>query len=272
MSETFAQESTPSRHGRAAVALKALRFAGLVLLATVLLPTVPLLGSRRAHRIVRWWHGRALRVLGVQLTIDGKAPAQPMLIVANHCSWLDIIVLGHAFDAAFVSKAEIDGWPLVGRFARAAGTLFLARGAGQTGETTRRILAVLDSGRSVLFFPEGTTTVSPMPQRFHARLFAAAIEGGYPVLPVGLHYRDESTPADRHHTTIPWVDGAPLWPNFRNLFRLRRVEAALRPCEPIDPHGRDRRALAAASEQAISRRQATADAQPRGGPQPGSAA
>ncbi|ROO36768.1 lysophospholipid acyltransferase family protein [Salinisphaera orenii] len=248
--------------GRVGLYLKSLRLIGLLLLGIVLLPMVPLIGKRSWH-LVRWWHGRMLRVLNVRLDIDGVVPSRPTLIVANHCSWLDIVVLGHAFNASFVSKAEISGWPLVGSFARAAGTLFLARGAGRTSETSARIRSVLESGRSVLFFPEGTTTTDPQPRRFHARLFAAAIDGGYPVTPVALRYCDETTPADMHHALAPWVNEAALWPHFRDLFRLREIRAEVRLCAPVDPRGYDRRSLAEACQLAVSHRQAMAAARAR---------
>ena len=239
--------------------LKAARLIGLLLLGIVLLPCVPLIG-KRSWKLVRWWHGRMLRVLHVGLEIDGELPAGPVLIVANHCSWLDILVLGWAFNTAFVSKAEVGKWPIVGSFARAGGTLFLSRGAGKTGETSARIREVLDNGRSVLFFPEGTTTCDPSPQRFHARLFAAAIDGGYSVLPVGLRYCDDTTPPGMHHALAPWVNEAPLGPHFKDLFRLRGITAQLRICAPINPRGYDRRSLAEAARTAVAHRQAVATA------------
>lgn len=264
-----ASMTTHARHsdtrpfaGRIALWIKGLRLVCHLLLGAVLAPCVPLLGHR-SFRLVRWWHGRMLRILNVKLQIEGERPTEPVLIAANHCSWLDIVVLGHAFDAAFISKAEVDGWPLVGSFARASGTLFLARGTGRTRETTEQILSVLQSGRSALLFPEGTTTRDTQPKRFYARLFAGAIEGGYPVLPVAVRYCDDHTPAGMHHALAPWVNESQLWPHFRDLFRLRGLTAQLRLCAPIDSRGYDRRSLAEASRIAISHRQAMAAAQQR---------
>ena len=97
-----------------------------------------------------------------------------------------------------------------------------------------------------------------MPRRFHARLFAAAIEGEYPVLPVALRYCDDTTPADMHHALAPWVNEAALWPHFRDLFRVHDMRAQVRLCAPIDPRGYDRRSLAEASYLAISHRQSMA--------------
>jgi len=243
--------------GRLGIGLKALRFAGVLVVGTFLLPAVPILGRRSKH-LVNWWLGRMLSALNVRLDIDGTPPVGAALVVANHCSWLDILVLGRIFNTAFVSKAEIGGWPLVGSFARAGGTVFIHRGSGNTAETSAQIRSHLDAGRSVLFFPEGTTTPDPAPRRFHARLFAAAIDGGYPVLPVSLRYCDATTPPGMHHALAPWVNEAAIWPHFRDLFKLRGMRAEIRICAPIDPRGYDRRSLAEASEKAVSHRQSMA--------------
>lgn len=246
--------------GRVGLGLKAVRFVGVLLLGVLLLPAVPLLGRRSKH-LVNWWLGRMLNALHVRVHIDGTPPSGSALVVANHCSWLDILVLGRVFNTAFVSKAEISGWPLVGSFARAGGTVFIQRGSGKTGETSAQIRSHLDTGRSVLFFPEGTTTPEPKPQRFHARLFAAAIDGSYPVLPVGLRYSDDTTPPGMHHALAPWVNEAPIGPHFRDLFKLREIHAEVRVCAPIDPRGYDRRSLAEASQQAVAHRQSVAASQ-----------
>lgn len=246
--------------GRIGITLKALRFAGVLLLGTILLPVVPIAGRYSKH-IINWWLGRMINALDIRVDIDGTPPAGAALVVANHCSWLDILVLGRVFNTAFVSKAEISGWPLIGSFARAGGTVFIHRGSGKTGETSAQIRRQLDGGRSVLFFPEGTTTPDPNPQRFHARLFAAAIDGSYPVLPVSLRYCDATTPPGMHHALAPWVNEAALWPHFRDLFKLREMRAEIRICAPIDPRGYDRRSLAEASQQAVAHRQSMAASQ-----------
>ncbi|WP_423823253.1 lysophospholipid acyltransferase family protein [Salinisphaera sp. SPP-AMP-43] len=243
--------------GRVALGFKAVRFACVLLLGVLLLPAVPLLG-RRSKYLINWWLGRMLNALHVRVDIDGNVPSGPMLVVANHCSWLDILVLGRVFNTAFVSKAEVGRWPLVGSFARAGGTLFLDRGQGKTGETSTSIQDMLASGRSVLFFPEGTTTPDPNPRRFHARLFAAAIDGGYNVLPVSLRYCDDTTPPGMHHALAPWVNEAALWPHFRDLFKLREIHAEIRVCAALDPRGYDRRSLAEAARMAVAHRQAVA--------------
>ena len=82
--------------------------------------------GRRAR--VRWWSAKMLRLLGLRLEVQGTFKPGGKMLVANHVSWLDILVV-HAVcpEARFVSKAEVRHWPLVGRLVGAAGTLYIER-------------------------------------------------------------------------------------------------------------------------------------------------
>lgn len=210
------------------------------------------LAGRRAGRLAAWWYRRFLRLMGVRLRIHGTPPATGALGVANHVSWLDIIVLGSLVDAAFVSKTEVGNWPLVGRFARHTGAVFLPRGAYRTGEAGERLHEAMAEGRCVVLFPEATTNADLAPSRFHGRLFAPAIDGGYPVQPIAVHYLPPAgTVETSHHPYVPWVGNADLMGHFLTLFRLEGLEVAVTFCEPHHGHGRDRRGLAEDSRRAI---------------------
>lgn len=237
--------------------LRAARFAWLVLISVLLIPFVPLMG-RRAPAVVRWWYRRMLHMLDVEVCVHGEVPQQAALIVTNHSTWMDIFVLGHVFDTVFISKAEVGQWPIVGVYARTVGTLFLARGAHRTEDTRQQIRSTFEHNRSVVLFPEGTTSRTPVPTRFHARLFSAALDGSHPVLPVALRYSDADTPPGAHHPSVPWVD-APVLANFRQVFRLRGLRVDVAICPLIESEGHDRRSLARASLEAI-RQKATPSA------------
>lgn len=217
----------------------------------MVLAILPFTG-RRAGQLASWWYRRFLRLLGVSVRVIGEPPRHGALGVSNHVSWLDIIVLGALTDAAFVSKTEVGGWPLVGRFARHTGTVFLSRGAFRTDEAGRKLHASMTAGRCVILFPEATTNAALMPDRFHARLFAPAIEGNHPVQPIAVHYRpEEARPETGHHALVPWVDDADLVTHFFGLFRLPRLDVTVTFCTPRQAAGRDRRGLAEDSRQAI---------------------
>ncbi|MDN5939120.1 MAG: 1-acyl-sn-glycerol-3-phosphate acyltransferase, partial [Salinisphaera sp.] len=165
---------TTARLGTFGLAVKWLRLGLHILAGLGVLVCLPLAGSR-AGRLAAWWYRRLLVVLGIAICLEGELPDRGCLAVANHVSWLDIIVLGSLLDAAFLSKSEIGGWPLVGRFARYTGTVFLTRGAGATRQVIGEMAGALRDNRSVVLFPEATTGRELAPARFHPRLFAAAV-------------------------------------------------------------------------------------------------
>lgn len=226
---------------------------------------LPLAGGRGV-RLAGWWYRRFLRLLGVRVRVYGAPPRGGVLGVSNHVSWLDIIVLGSLVDAAFVSKAEIGGWPLVGRFARHTGTVFFPRGAHRTGEAVEALRAAMAGGRCVILFPEATTKADLAPDRFHARLFAAAVETDYPAQPIAIRYlppgenvaREERTTSNEqrfrggHHPLAPWVDDKPLFRHFLEIVRAPGMAVVVTFCEPIAGRGYDRRGLAEACRRAIT--------------------
>ena len=120
-----------------AVLLHLVTAAVLVALAIALPHTLGLDPGWRPI-LTRWWYRRLCRILGLRLRVDGS-PASGALLVANHVSWLDILVLGAQGDLCFLSKAELRAWPLIGWMAEILGTLFIRRGAHQAGEMSKLI-------------------------------------------------------------------------------------------------------------------------------------
>ncbi len=135
----------------------------------------------------------ALDSMGVQSRIEGRVPSGITLIVANHLSYLDILICASAIPCAFVAKREIATWPIFGKLARLGATLFVNRESRhRSQDTVEEMARRLASGVPVLFFPEGTSTDGSEVIRFHPALFDPAIEAQIPVTPVAIFY--ETTP------------------------------------------------------------------------------
>jgi len=144
---------------------------------------------RLTKRRVQLWHRKALHLFGLERVLVGEIPAGPCLIVSNHLSWIDILMIGSIMNVRFLSKAEVASWPLVGRLATGAGTLYVHRGDRRSAEQALDDIAqALAAGDRVVVFPEGTSTRGPMPIKFRSRLIEAARRVGVPVVPMALSY------------------------------------------------------------------------------------
>lgn len=131
----------------------------LGVLLTPLIVTRQATGELRTHPdATSWWHNRLADVLGVQITVAGYRPQAQALLVSNHISWLDIVVLGGLTHTDFLSKYEVREWPLIGWLAARSGTLFIRRGHGEAGAISEQIAQRLREKRILTLFPEGTTT------------------------------------------------------------------------------------------------------------------
>ena len=131
---------------------------------------------------------RMCNTLKVSVQVHGVMPREHALWVSNHISWIDIPVIGSLTRVFFLSKAEVARWPLMGRLARAGGTLFIQRGSGDSDQVRQQITDFLKQKLPILFFPEATTTDGRQVRRLHGRLLQSAIDSQANIQPVVMCY------------------------------------------------------------------------------------
>jgi len=160
-------------------------------LATILI-VFPRLNQPQREARVQAWSLRMLALLGVGLQVRGQPPKNgPVLLVANHISWLDILVMHAACYCRFVSKADVRQWPLIGTLATGGGTIYIERESRRDAlRVVHHVTASLKRGEVVAVFPEGTTGDGITLLPFHANLIQAAISADAPVQPVALGFVD----------------------------------------------------------------------------------
>lgn len=142
-----------------------------------------------SHRLIRWWSRMLLRIFGMHSVRIGQPMPDAVLFVANHTSWIDIVMLHSQRAACFVAKSEIARWPLVGWMAACAGTIFHRRGNNHSLSSVMQVMVErLRGGRSVAVFPEGGSGYNGVLKVFHARIFQAALDADVPVQPVALRF------------------------------------------------------------------------------------
>jgi 1-acyl-sn-glycerol-3-phosphate acyltransferase len=191
--------------------------------------------------LVREWTRRMLRILGVELVVQGTPPAHgPLLQVANHVSWLDILVMNAARPSRFVSKADAQHWPLLGALISGAGTLYIERGSRRDAmRMVHHMAERLELGDILSVFPEGTTGDGSALLPFHANLLQAAIAARAPVLPVALRFVDRRT--GQPHPAPVFVGETTLIGSIWSTLSADGLQAVVRYGEPQADLGRDRR-------------------------------
>jgi 1-acyl-sn-glycerol-3-phosphate acyltransferase len=167
---------------------------------------------------------RLTRVFGIQSFITGTVPTEGMLI-CNHLSYLDIVVLASMAPCVFVAKRDVNGWPVFGWFARVAGTVFVNREQrAQVGEVAREITSALNEGNLVVLFPEGTSSGGESVLPFKSSLLEPAAREDRP-LAVGF-IRYELDDGDVSEEVCYWKDMT-LAPHLLNLLSKRSVRIHL---------------------------------------------
>jgi 1-acyl-sn-glycerol-3-phosphate acyltransferase len=178
----------------------------------------------RSRRRFREWLFRAtswalLGLLRAEVRVSGPLPEPPFLLVSNHLSYVDVLVLASRLPVRFVAKAEVRRWPLLGPLCRGFGTLFVDR---SDRRDIPRVLAeierALDRGEGVILFPEGTSSAGGSILPFRSPLLALPARRRLPVHAAALRYDPPS---------VAWWGDTPLVPHLLGLFRLRRIEAAV---------------------------------------------
>ena len=207
--------------------------------------------QRRAH--VRRWSRRMLDILGVELRVAGEPPQSgPLLLVANHISWLDILVLNAAQPSRFVSKADVRHWPVLGALITGAGTLYIERERRRDAmRVVHHMAEALRADDLLTVFPEGTTGDGMELLPFHANLLQAAIVTQTPVLPVALSFIDRDSGARSDAPT--YIGDTTLLASMWRTVGDGRVRAVVCYGEPEHAGGMDRRAWAHLLRQRVAR-------------------
>jgi 1-acyl-sn-glycerol-3-phosphate acyltransferase len=203
-----------------------------------------------------WLHrfcARAIRRMGIDVTVVGRFPEQGALI-SNHLSYLDIVVYAALHPCVFVSKAEIQSWPVVGWMTTMSGTVYVARGHGGSALKAREgMQAAVDAGMPVVFFPEGTTSNGSGLLKFRSGLLGQVMEGGAMVTAASIGYSlgEGNEPGTSVADDVCYWGDRDMLGHIFTFLGLRGVKAEVRFAEaPI-----------AFSSNALHRKQAAVEAQ-----------
>jgi 1-acyl-sn-glycerol-3-phosphate acyltransferase len=233
-------------------ALKALRLLAAIARAGLILSLhFPKLEPEARQTQMQRWASRVLSILDIEVQCCGALPAAgARLVVANHLSWLDILLIQSLLPGVFVAKSEVRRWPLFGRLAQGCATIFVQRSSSRSARAmVDASAAALARGDRVVGFPEGTSTDGADLGVFHANLFQAALQAQVPVLPLTLRYLDSRTGVPS--TAALYIGETTLLASIRMVLASASIRAQVHVGECISPEGQSRKSLAVLAHQHI---------------------
>ncbi|MFD1937155.1 MULTISPECIES: lysophospholipid acyltransferase family protein [Nonomuraea] len=252
----------------AGVLRKVLRGLAAVLVVLAGVPLARLVRGTARRRVTLAWSRALLRALGVKVEVrqgfaffagavpsaeetpsEETDPAQgARLVVANHISWLDPLVVAAALPCRLVAKSEVSTWPVVGGLATGSGALPIARDSLlELPGAVARIADALRSGETVAAFPEGTTWCGRGSGTFRPAVFQAAVDAGVSVTPVAIAYREAEGP----RTTAPaYVGDDTLAASLLRVIAVRNLVVEVTILPPVN--AADRKELAGLAEAAVA--------------------
>jgi 1-acyl-sn-glycerol-3-phosphate acyltransferase len=176
---------------------------------------------------------------GLRIERSGPLPRGPAIVVANHLSYIDPLVIASLVPCAAVAKSEVADWPFIGPQLRMFGNLFVARESVHSGAIVlRRALRLLAGGVSILNFPEGTTGGGEALLPFRRGIFGLAQLASVPIVPVALRF----DPPD-----LAWVGDALFLPHYWRVVEKASARVRVELGAPIAPDE-------AATPEALARR------------------
>ena len=204
----------------------------------------PQLNQQQRDARVQVWAMQLLRIWGIDLEVRGKpVTLGPALLVCNHISWLDIVVIHATRHCRFVSKSELRDWPVLGTLATGGGTLYIER--AQRKDAMRMVKDMAKSlreGDVLAVFPEGTTGDGIGMLPFHANLIQSAIEAEAPIQPLALQFVDAKT--NEFSMAARYIDDDTLLDSVWSTLNARGLKAVVNFGELQQSQERDRRTWA----------------------------
>jgi 1-acyl-sn-glycerol-3-phosphate acyltransferase len=185
-------------------------------------------------------------IMKLSVIREGELPKDGALLISNHISWLDIIVIGQYLPVYFVAKSDISSWPIIGYLSRQGGTIFIRRGNKKSIKaTTEKMIWVLKQNSNIVAFPEGTTTSGNEVLSFHASLFQPALLTKSVIQPVVIQYDG----AAKHQA--PFIGEDDFVRHLIKMLCLDKVEVRLSFLPVIKSLGKDRHTVCAEAREKI---------------------
>lgn len=216
----------------------------------------PRLSREKKLREIKIWSQRTLEILGIQVRHESalthiEQSEVPLMLVANHVSWVDALIIQSIQPSIFVAKSEVKHWPIVGSIATACGVVFVDRGSPSSARRmVDDVSSALHHGYCVAGFPEGTSSEGSSVSLFHANLFEAAINHHIQIQPLAIRYTNPSTGA--LCLKAAFIGDIGFVQSLHQVIVATGIHAKVHAGEMLSPQGHSRRTLAHLSHKSVS--------------------
>lgn len=221
----------------------------------------PYLSKEQKLLEIQNWSRETLDVLSIRIE-DASNLTQHLhsdeskLLVANHISWVDTLIIQSIQPSIFVAKAEVKKWPVIGAMATACGVIYVKRASPNSARRMVDDVALaLSHGYCVAGFPEGTSSEGSAVQLFHANLFEAAINHDVAVQPLALRYTHPIT--GRLCTKAAFIGELGFLQSLHQVMSTKGIVAKVHMGEKLSSQGHSRKSLAQLSQRIIRAQLAT---------------
>ena len=166
-----------------------------------------------------------LVLLGSKIITYGKVPTESGLIISNHRTYFDSIVILQHILGYPIAKIEVASWPIVGAVCKSSGVLFVKREEKSSRKDTLiKAQTILKNGFSIVNTPEGTTHIEPKTIAFKPGAFKLAAQLNVPVIPIAIDYK---------YLSDAWIGDDTFLPHFIRCFGKWRTEVKISYLSPI---------------------------------------
>ena len=216
----------------------------------------PKLSRDQKLQSIQKWSQDTLEILGIHVVhetplVHVKNADSPLLLVANHVSWVDALIIQSIQPSIFVAKSEVKRWPVVGNIATGCGVVFVDRGSPSSARRmVDDVASALHHGYCVAGFPEGTSSEGRAVSLFHANLFEAAINHQVQVLPLAIRYTNPNTGA--LCVKAAFIGDIGFVASLHQVMTSAGIQAKVHIGEMLSPIGHSRRTLAHLSHRSVS--------------------
>jgi lyso-ornithine lipid O-acyltransferase len=207
------------------------------------------------HRIQLLVYRATCRIWKLRITQRGELASPPALLVANHCSYVDVAILGSLGIIRFTPKKDVKSWFIIGSLVQAFDVIFVDRSPSKANNTQTLLQDAMQQGGRLCIFPEGTTNDGRSLKPFKSAMFSLVSHADTTITlqPIAIQYQrvDGHLLTEKDWEHIAWYGDCSLIPHMWHLARYRTIEVTVHCLPPLDTLGKDRKTLCTEAQQAI---------------------